>query len=94
MTKYGEKCKQDSDCSSNICEMTYFNEDVNTPDTRRCVTEEFSSKNEQTTFNASSDPENTPKKDSSKKTFKEGCDNDSECTSGLCDTRYEIEDGV
>lgn len=94
MTKYGEKCNQNSDCSSNICEMTYFNEDVNTPDTRRCVTDEFSSKNEQTTFNASSDPENTPKKDPSKKTFKEGCDNDSECPSGLCDTRYEIEDGV
>jgi uncharacterized membrane protein YqaE (UPF0057 family) len=34
MTSYGKKCKENKDCSSNICEMTYTN---NNPDTRRCV---------------------------------------------------------
>ena len=34
MTGYGKKCKENKDCSSKICEMTYKN---SKPDTRRCV---------------------------------------------------------
>ena len=35
MTTYGKTCKEDNDCYSKICEMTYKDKK---PDTRRCVT--------------------------------------------------------
>ena len=35
MVKYGKECKQDSDCSSKICEMTYT--DTGRPIGRKCV---------------------------------------------------------
>lgn len=35
MVKYGEPCQKDSDCKSNICEMTY--DSINNPIGRKCV---------------------------------------------------------
>jgi len=82
MTNYGKKCKVNNDCSSKICEMTYKN---NEPDTRRCVEGEVSSDMDMDTEQESGKEK--------KVEFSGECENDSDCSSGLCEPKYGYKNG-
>ena len=73
MVNYGSPCKNDSECPSKICEMTYKNR---VPDTRRCVDGSKSEKSESVT-------------DTEKELeFGGECQGDSDCSSGLCEPNH------
>ena len=78
MTNYGKKCKENKDCSSNICEMTYTN---NKPDTRRCVGGVGGAETQ-----IGAEPEK-------KLEFGGECLKDADCPSGLCEDKYGTENG-
>jgi uncharacterized membrane protein YqaE (UPF0057 family) len=79
MTSYGKKCKENKDCSSNICEMTYTN---SKPDTRRCVGGV-----------GAGGPEAPTAEAEKKLEFGGGCQKDDDCPSGLCEEKYGTENG-
>ena len=74
MTSYGKKCKEDNDCYSKICEMTYKNKK---PDTRRCVVKN----------NIDKIDENDSKKVLE---FGKECNTDSDCKSNICEHKYTV----
>jgi uncharacterized membrane protein YqaE (UPF0057 family) len=81
--QYGKKCNTNKDCSSNICEMTYKNNNRGAPDTRRCVVKSKSkSKSKKKSGNDTESSETFTKKK---------CSYDKDCSSGLCEKKYSVD---
>lgn len=81
--QYGKECNTNKDCSSNICEMTYIDNNKNLPNTRKCVINLKKSMKET--------PDDADDADTALFTIKE-CLYDSDCKSGLCDTKYHVDE--
>jgi uncharacterized membrane protein YqaE (UPF0057 family) len=83
--QYGKECNTNKDCSSNICEMTYIDNNKRLPNTRKCVIKSKRNKRK-----GKKDESSEVTSDKSLFTLKE-CRFDSECKSGLCDTKYSVD---
>ena len=92
MINYGEKCNQNADCSSNICEMTYIDNDPHLPDSRKCVITDNNSGS--STYNSNAKTNTLANAKPKTKMYTNKCSSDSDCKSGLCDPKFEEPDGV
>lgn len=79
--EYGKECNTNKDCASNICEMTYIDNNKRLPNTRKCVIKSKRSKSKSKKAESSNKPLFTL----------EECRVDSDCKSGLCDTKYHVD---
>lgn len=91
MSKYGKECKTNLDCSSNICEMTYMENDKSKPDKRKCINDSYYSEEEKK-YGFSKINKNNPNviigSEQQQLYTDKQCTKDSECDSGLCEKRY------
>lgn len=92
MSKYGKECKINSDCSSNICEMTYIENDMSMPDKRKCIDESYYTDEEKKygLTNINKKNSNLIVVNGINKNLHTNieCNKDSDCDSGLCEKKY------